>query len=112
MDTFDNIDSSNPKTVYLFFFLWVHLILNEAPILSLLLKFFLKRDKITLRVFVCYYFGKRKIYCLEDKWKSKIRTILQKIPWVCVYVCVCVCTLTQSKSDVNQRYLLVIGTDV
>ena len=30
----------------------------------------------------------------------------------CVCVCVCVCTLTQSKSDVNQRHLLVIGTDI
>ena len=31
---------------------------------------------------------------------------------VCVCVCVCVCKLTSSKNDVNQRYLLVIGTDV
>ena len=95
--------------VYLFL-KWIHIILNEAPNLRLLLKFFLKRDKITLHVSICYYFGKRKICCLEDKWKSKIKTTLQKISWVCV--CVCVCKLTSYKNDVNQRYLLVIGTDV
>ena len=49
------------------------------------------------------------VWKINGRAKSKL---LCKRYHGCVCVCVCVCKLTSSKNDVNQRYLLVIGTDV
>lgn len=73
--------------VYLFL-KWIHIILNEAPNLRLLLKFFLKRDKITLHVSICYYFGKRKNMLFGRQMEEQNQNYFAKdIMGVCMCVC-------------------------